>query len=82
MLFVHLLLSPIFTPRIVQHDNRHGEDHINLQRAVKRAIDPKNIMNPGKIFILPRVPGGCCDAPAIYHQTETTDGGDKTYEHK
>jgi hypothetical protein len=49
---------------------------------VKRAIDPKNIMNPGKIFILPRVPGGCCDAPAIYHQTETTDGGEKTYEHK
>lgn len=31
----------------------HGLDHINLQRAVKRAIDPKNIMNPGKVCTLP-----------------------------
>ena len=27
----------------------HGES-ISLMRAVKRAIDPDNIMNPGKIF--------------------------------
>lgn len=57
----------------------HGEDHINLQRAVKRALDPRNIMNPGKIFILPRHEGGCCDVPHEYHQTEAYSGG--TYEH-
>ena len=27
----------------------HGEDHMNIQRAVKRALDPTNIMNPGKV---------------------------------
>lgn len=57
----------------------HGEEHINLQRAVKRALDPRNIMNPGKIFILPRHPGGCCDVPPEYHETESGPGG--TYEH-
>ena len=27
----------------------HGEDALDLMRALKRAFDPKNIMNPGKI---------------------------------
>ncbi len=29
-----------------------GEDAIGLMRTLKRAMDPKNIMNPGKIFVL------------------------------
>jgi D-lactate dehydrogenase (cytochrome) len=29
--------------------DEHGEA-VSLMRAVKRAIDPENIMNPGKIF--------------------------------
>ena len=30
----------------------HGPFHVDLQRRVKRAIDPRCIMNPGKIFTL------------------------------
>jgi D-lactate dehydrogenase (cytochrome) len=30
----------------------HGEDTLDVMRQVKRAIDPRNIMNPGKIFAL------------------------------
>jgi D-lactate dehydrogenase (cytochrome) len=29
-----------------------GEDSIRLMRTIKRAFDPKNILNPGKIFAL------------------------------
>jgi D-lactate dehydrogenase (cytochrome) len=29
-----------------------GEGAIDLMRTLKRALDPKNIMNPGKIFAL------------------------------
>ena len=29
-----------------------GEDSIAVMRAIKRALDPKNILNPGKIFSL------------------------------
>ncbi len=32
----------------------HGEDALDLMRALKRAFDPKNIMNPGKIIALER----------------------------
>ena len=28
----------------------HGEDAIGVMRAIKHALDPKNLMNPGKIF--------------------------------
>lgn len=28
----------------------HGVEHIDIQRRIKRALDPLNIMNPGKIF--------------------------------
>eukprot|EP00164_Ancoracysta_twista_P003151 GFYU01004202.1.p1 GENE.GFYU01004202.1~~GFYU01004202.1.p1 ORF type:complete len:504 (-),score=122.31 GFYU01004202.1:1655-3136(-) len=28
----------------------HGVNHINIQRDIKRALDPNNIMNPEKIF--------------------------------
>jgi D-lactate dehydrogenase (cytochrome) len=28
----------------------HGDDAINTMRAIKHALDPKNIMNPGKII--------------------------------
>jgi D-lactate dehydrogenase (cytochrome) len=30
--------------------NESGESGISMMRAIKRALDPKNIMNPGKIF--------------------------------
>eukprot|EP00466_Bigelowiella_natans_P021269 jgi/Bigna1/56451/estExt_Genewise1Plus.C_990019 len=30
----------------------HGETHINLQRSIKKALDPKFIMNPHKIFVM------------------------------
>ena len=32
----------------------HGEDALDLMRALKRAFDPKNILNPGKIVALER----------------------------
>jgi len=28
----------------------HGEDGIDVMRSIKHALDPNNIMNPGKIF--------------------------------
>lgn len=28
----------------------HGEDAIGVMRSIKQALDPKNLMNPGKIF--------------------------------
>lgn len=28
----------------------HGEDAIDVMRSIKRALDPDNLMNPGKIF--------------------------------
>ena len=30
----------------------HGEAALNAMRAIKRALDPLDIMNPGKIFSL------------------------------
>lgn len=30
----------------------HGEDALDMMRALKRAFDPKNILNPGKIVHL------------------------------
>jgi D-lactate dehydrogenase (cytochrome) len=27
----------------------HGEDAVDVMRTLKRALDPKNLMNPGKI---------------------------------
>jgi D-lactate dehydrogenase (cytochrome) len=29
-----------------------GEGTVDMMRTIKRALDPKNIMNPGKIFTL------------------------------
>jgi D-lactate dehydrogenase (cytochrome) len=31
---------------------------VDVMRAVKQAIDPQNIMNPGKIFDLPKTSAG------------------------
>jgi D-lactate dehydrogenase (cytochrome) len=28
----------------------HGEDAISVMRSIKHALDPNNLMNPGKIF--------------------------------
>jgi D-lactate dehydrogenase (cytochrome) len=30
--------------------DEHGEDAIGVMRSIKQALDPKNMMNPGKIF--------------------------------
>ena len=30
----------------------HGNDAIDLMRSIKQALDPKHILNPGKIFHL------------------------------
>jgi len=40
----------------------HGEVAIDLMRALKRAIDPDNIMNPGKI--LRTMNGHCATSPS------------------
>jgi D-lactate dehydrogenase (cytochrome) len=29
-----------------------GEGAVNMMRTIKRALDPQNILNPGKIFTL------------------------------
>jgi D-lactate dehydrogenase (cytochrome) len=29
-----------------------GDGAVDMMRTIKRALDPKNIMNPGKIFSL------------------------------
>eukprot|EP00416_Gambierdiscus_australes_P021981 CAMPEP_0171060986 /NCGR_PEP_ID=MMETSP0766_2-20121228/4146_1 /TAXON_ID=439317 /ORGANISM="Gambierdiscus australes, Strain CAWD 149" /LENGTH=451 /DNA_ID=CAMNT_0011516611 /DNA_START=34 /DNA_END=1389 /DNA_ORIENTATION=- len=34
----------------------HGAEHIALQQAVKRALDPQGIMNPGKVLPIAPVP--------------------------
>ncbi len=30
----------------------HGENAVDTMRAIKRALDPRNLMNPGKIFTI------------------------------
>lgn len=57
----------------------HGAAHLDVQRSIKRALDPHNILNPGKLFILPRQPGGPTDIPALYHASEAPISG--TYQH-
>ncbi len=32
----------------------HGEDALDVMRAIKRALDPANLLNPGKMFSLER----------------------------
>ena len=36
----------------------HGEAAVDIMRRVKQALDPKNILNPGKVVPLPFAPGG------------------------
>jgi len=33
-------------------DDEHGQDALDLMRAIKRSFDPKNILNPGKMIRL------------------------------
>jgi D-lactate dehydrogenase (cytochrome) len=40
-----------------------GEGAVDLMRTIKQALDPKNIMNPGKIFEM-RPPSGGMTLPA------------------
>ncbi len=30
-------------------ESEHGAEALNLMRTLKRAIDPQNLMNPGKL---------------------------------
>jgi len=32
--------------------DEYGEDAIDVMRSIKKALDPKNILNPGKIVKL------------------------------
>jgi D-lactate dehydrogenase (cytochrome) len=32
--------------------DEHGEEALAVMRTIKRALDPLDIMNPGKIFAL------------------------------
>ena len=34
----------------------HGEVHIDIQRRIKRALDPRNIMNPNSMFTIDGAP--------------------------
>jgi D-lactate dehydrogenase (cytochrome) len=34
----------------------HGEDAVEVMKAIKRALDPDNRMNPGKMFCLTPAP--------------------------
>jgi D-lactate dehydrogenase (cytochrome) len=29
----------------------HGSESVNVMRAIKRALDPDGLLNPGKIFL-------------------------------
>ena len=40
--------------KIAHLPHEHGEGAMRAMAAVKRALDPQNIMNPGKIFDLDR----------------------------
>lgn len=50
----------------------HGEDGVAVMRAIKHALDPQNIMNPGKILYgTPRPTNATqCDAFAAIHGGE------------
>jgi D-lactate dehydrogenase (cytochrome) len=40
----------IGTGKIKYLDKEHGEAAVAMMRCIKKSIDPKNIMNPGKIL--------------------------------
>jgi D-lactate dehydrogenase (cytochrome) len=44
--------------KIAYLSEEHGEDAVDIMRRVKQALDPKNILNPGKVVPLPFAPGG------------------------
>ena len=50
--------APVLTrpfPRLLSAPAAQGENAVALMRTVKRALDPQNILNPGKIVdIRPR----------------------------
>jgi D-lactate dehydrogenase (cytochrome) len=48
----------------------HGQPAVDMMRAIKAAIDPKGLMNPGKIFPLHKKPRS---APALVWPREETE---------
>ena len=56
MVNAHSKLGLREDPVLLMEFHRTPNRAVDLVRAIKRALDPKNIMNPGKIFSLRRLP--------------------------
>jgi hypothetical protein len=53
-----------------------GENAVHLMATIKTAIDPNNIMNPNKIFVLPGKESGHHDGAVAGHVMHTVKKGD------
>jgi hypothetical protein len=59
------VLIPAMLSAVRRHIiEEHGEVHVDIQRRIKRALDPRNIMNPTSMFTIDGAP-----VPQQAHQT-------------